>query len=248
MSINRGPAAARNHALEGIVSEYVCVLDADDWLQDGRFGRMFSRVPMHWDLLADDLLLASEAAPSLPRSQLLGIGEGEQREVNVVDFVAANISDSRRPRRELGYLKPLMRRGFLESMRLRYDDRLRLGEDFVLYVQALLRGAKLVLVPSCGYVAVARSGSLSRAHGALELAALEAADGRLLEEARFYCPNAVPILTAHRRSLRHKLEHRRMLDAKQSGDWPAAARAFLKTPSGAAHILTQTLRSKLSGL
>ena len=62
------------------------------------------------------------------------------------------LADPRRPRRELGFLKPLMKRRFLADHGLAYDESVRLGEDFVFYTQALLRGARFLLVPACGYI------------------------------------------------------------------------------------------------
>lgn len=242
---NAGPAAARNRGLAASEAEFVCVLDADDWFQDGRFERMTFAADAQWDLLADDLMQAREDAPNAAISFLLGLPDGAQRNINLVSFVEANIPDHRRPRQELGYLKPLMRRRFLEQANLRYDESLRLGEDYVLYAQALLRGAGLTLIPACGYVAVARAGSLSRAHGVADLAQLLAADERLIDEARAARPDAVTVLEAHRRSVLHNLEYRRVLDAKRRGDWTQAVRHLFSSPGTTAYVLEQTLRARL---
>ncbi len=242
---NVGPAAARNQALGQTQADLVCVLDADDWFQDRRFERMSAAADHRWDLLADDILQAPEDDPEAPASVLLGVPSGTNQTIDLVTFVAANIPDPRRPRRELGYLKPLMRRGFLEQANLRYDETLRLAEDYALYAQALLRGAQLTLVPACGYVAVARTGSLSRTHSAADLGQLLAADQRLINEARTARPDAVAVLEAHKRSVLRNLEYRRVLDAKRDGDWPEALRHLFGSPLTAAYVLEQTLRARL---
>lgn len=244
---NRGPAAARNLALERATTPLVCVLDADDWIKDGRFTQMLANGLDHWDLLADDLLIATDAAPERPVGMLLNIAPGVQRDVDLRSFVAESLPNPRRPRSELGYLKPLMRRSFLDRARVRYDESLRLGEDYALYAQALLRGARLVLVPACGYVAVKRMDSLSHAHGVNELAALLAADDKLFAEAKTLGSDAIKVLRIHRRSILHKLSHRQLLDAKRNGDWSGVVRHLFKTPSGAAYIFGQTLRARLAG-
>jgi succinoglycan biosynthesis protein ExoU len=243
---NRGPAAARNLALATASAALVCVLDADDWLQSGRFARMLANVSEPWDLLADDLLLAPEATPDRPTSSLLGLAGGERQDCDLTGFVAANIPDTRRPRRELGYLKPLMRRSFLERAGLRYDESLRLGEDFVLYTRALLHGGRFLVLPACGYVAVQRNGSLSRTHGTADLAALVDAIERLVDEARRLRPDAVPVLKNRLLSDLRKLEYRRALDAKRNGDWIGVARQFLRSPATTAYIVGETLRARAS--
>jgi succinoglycan biosynthesis protein ExoU len=143
----------------------------------------------------------------------------------------------------------LMRRSFIAGSELTYDERLRLGEDYVFYAQALLRGARFMLIPACGYIAVEHPGSLSHRHGAAELAALVEADNRLIEEARCRAPETVRVLKAHRSSERRKLDYRLMLDAKKQRDWPRVAMHLLRTPATAAYILNHTLRAKVtSGL
>ena len=84
----------------------------------------------------------------------------------------------------MGFLKPLMRRAFLESHALAYDEAMRLGEDYDLYARALSLGARMRLIPWTGYVSVMRGNSLSLNHGRRELAALEASDDRLLASGR----------------------------------------------------------------
>jgi succinoglycan biosynthesis protein ExoU len=57
---------------------------------------------------------------------------------------------------------------------------MRLGEDYDLYARALSFGARMRLIPWTGYVSVMRGDSLSALHSRGDLAALEAADERLL--------------------------------------------------------------------
>jgi succinoglycan biosynthesis protein ExoU len=244
LEANAGPSTARNRAIADSEAALVSILDADDYLADGRFARMLANAGSEWDLLADDLFLASEATPDAPTRRLLGVPEGQVRQLDVVEFVGGNLADPRRPRGELGYLKPLMNRDFLARSNLAYDESLRLGEDFVLYAQALLRGARFVLMPACGYVAVEHAGSLSHRHGTAEVAALAAADARLIDEARNRVPHAVPVLETHRRGVQLKLDHHLVLDARRRGDWPEVARRLVRTPATIAYVLGQTLQAK----
>ena len=45
-----------------------------------------------------------------------------------------------------GILKPLLRTGFVKAVGVKYDESLRLGEDFKFAVELLLRGAKAVML------------------------------------------------------------------------------------------------------
>jgi succinoglycan biosynthesis protein ExoU len=238
---NRGPAAARNVALDLATGTFVGILDADDWMQEGRLGRLLAIVGEDWDFAADDLLLLDADANAAPRPMLsLSSPPGY---LSFADFLRSNLPRASRHRRELGYLKPLIRRTFLERHGLRYAENLRLGEDFVLYATALALGARFVLAAACGYVAMQRAGSLSHTHSATELLALAQADEHLLDvvgsdyEAR-------RLVRLHRRLTLDKYCHRVALDAKRRGDWLCVARAFTGTRSAALHILRETVEAR----
>jgi succinoglycan biosynthesis protein ExoU len=241
LKANSGPARARNAALALSKAPLVCVLDADDWLQPGRFTRLFD-APEDWDLLADDLFVADEARPQTPTGLVLDLQA--DRIVGGADFVRSNISRPDRPRQELGFLKPVMRRSFLDAHGLRYDESLRLGEDYVLYAQALMAGARLRVRPACGYVAVRRSASLSHRHGAAELDALSKADSRLIRAAKVSAPAMTAPLLAHRRRLSAERDFRRMLNAKAEARWFAAVAHALRGPGTTVHIARELWRAK----
>ncbi|MFG3656131.1 glycosyl transferase family A, partial [Klebsiella pneumoniae] len=55
--------------------------------------------------------------------------EPAPRFLNIKGFIDGNISRRGASRGEIGFLKPVMRRAFLDAHGLRYDEKLRLGED-----------------------------------------------------------------------------------------------------------------------
>ena len=152
-----GPAAARNIAIEISTAPWLAILDADDFFLPGRLGALLSHAD-GGDLVADNLMQVSGTRPGdefcTPIPSAASI---EPRRVSFEQFILGNVTRRGFHRRELGYLKPLIRRSFLDHHGLRYDEHLRLGEDYALYARALAAGARFLLVPTAGYVAVERA-------------------------------------------------------------------------------------------
>jgi succinoglycan biosynthesis protein ExoU len=174
LSTNGGPAAARNIALELSTAPWVAVLDGDDFFLPGRIKTLLSYADA-CDFVADNLVQVQQGQGDTPESPLL-----EENSVlwqlDLEAFALGNVSKRGRLRKELGFLKPLMRRSFLDRHQLRYDETLRLGEDYALYAKALALGARFVVIPARGYVSVERSDSLSGLHTLHDLERLRDVD------------------------------------------------------------------------
>jgi succinoglycan biosynthesis protein ExoU len=175
---NGGPAAARNRALEHLDTDWWTILDSDDWMMPGRIAGMLS-FSSDADLVADDLYQIPENDPSPPRDSLLGAGFDTPVPVSLSEFVLSNVTRRGRERKELGFIKPLIRSRFVREMGLRYDPAMRLGEDYELYCRMMAAGGRLLLVPAQGYVAVVRPNSLSGQHSAEDLRRLRDANDTL---------------------------------------------------------------------
>jgi succinoglycan biosynthesis protein ExoU len=238
---NCGPAAARNLAIEMTISPYVCCLDADDFFQPGRLGHIFQAAGDSWDLAADKLLLGQEGMENGPYHRWRADGPLPCT-LDFAEFVGGNVSSARRPRAELGYLKPVMRRAFLEAHRLRFREDLWLGEDYFLYAEALACGARFRTVEHYGYVAIARASSLSHDHPPERLEVLLRADEALA--GRSLTPAGRRALRRHWADTRRKWLYRRALAAKRDGRLTRAAAIALSEPDVAAYILTETVRAR----
>jgi len=219
---NHGPAAARNLALNLTTSAWVCVLDADDYFLPGRVARLLADVG-DADLVADALIRTRETSPTLVTHP--STPAGVPQTIDLEAFVLGNISREGRPRQELGFIKPLMRTAFLRQHGLAYDERLRLGEDYEFYARALARGARMVLLPPRGYVAVERPDSLSGRHSEEDL--------RRLRDTGPGLTGSKPLSAGERRALRRhaasvdrRLQWRLMINAVKARDLPAALRTF----------------------
>jgi len=213
LETNRGPAFARNHAIAHSAAPLIAILDADDFFLKGRFAKLLGGYD--WDFVADNIVFidareADQTEPAVPDFA------AEPRFLDAATFIGGNISKRGAPRGEIGFLKPVMRRAFLDANGLRYDESLRLGEDYDLYARALLKGARYKVVHGCGYGAVVRADSLSGRHGTSDLKRLYEADRAMLALLTETDGPIEAALRRHRHHIRARYELRNFLDVKAS--------------------------------
>jgi succinoglycan biosynthesis protein ExoU len=166
---NLGPAAARNVAIGISTAPWLAILDADDFFLPGRIGALLSQSD-DCDFVADDMVEVSEDRVNLePPTPMRLVRSSKPALINLEQFVLGNVTRRGSEEKELGFLQPLIRRQFLDLHSLRYDETLRLGEDYALYARALAAGARFLLIPVAGYVAVKRAESLSARHNRQDL-------------------------------------------------------------------------------
>lgn len=238
---NRGPAAARNAGLAASNAPYVALLDADDFFLPERFRALFA-IPS-WDAIADNVgFISSDEVTSFSPSAITAFDDAPHA-LTLSAFVSGNISRPGRSRGELGFAKPVMRRAYLDAANLRYDETLRLGEDYALYARMIARGATFLTVRRCGYIAVERASSLSGRHRTADLAALLASD-RALERDENLSPATLAIVRRHRRQLEGKVRHRIFLDTKRGAGMIPAVLYAAAAPSLLPALILGILRDK----
>lgn len=246
MPENGGPARARNVALKHSRAPYFCILDADDYFLPGRLDRLFAAADRTWDMLADNIVIVPQALDPLE----IRLG-GADRHVppialDLASFIWSNVSRPGRPRAEMGFLKPIVRRAFLDRHRIGYDESLRLAEDYALCVSALIAGASYLLVGACGYVAIARDDSISARHSGDDLQKIAVFDAGCLAN-HPELPSAVrAALAAHRRATLRKYHHRLVLARRQERGLLAALVALGRFPASVPHVVAETVRAKLA--
>ncbi|MDE1991054.1 MAG: glycosyltransferase family 2 protein [Rhizobiaceae bacterium] len=223
---NQGPAAARNHAIKISSAPLISILDADDFFFPGRFKPLLAKDD--WDFVADNIAFVN--ADTVPNAfTMLDHFDPKPRFLSLIGFVEGNISKRGVRRGEIGFLKPLMRRSFLDKHGLRYNEALRLGEDYDLYLRALSKGASYKIIHSCGYGAVVRSNSLSGSHRTEDLRRLYEADRTVLSTGGLSVEDRNAI-RRHERHVRGRYELRRFLDVKAQSGLAAAASYALSKP------------------
>jgi succinoglycan biosynthesis protein ExoU len=217
MEQNGGPAAARNRALQVSDAPWIAILDGDDYFAPGRVRGLLAAAEGA-DLVADNLLQIKETEDQSSGRPLLELDRPVT--LDLAAFVAGNISRAGRLRKEYGFLKPMMKRRFLDRHGLRYDEGLRLGEDFALYARALAAGAVFRVVPSATYVSVVRPGSLSGNHSKQDLERLRDSDETLLSLPSLR-PEEAKLIRQHFESIDERVQWLNVIDAVKSRD-PAA--------------------------
>ena len=171
--VNAGPSAARNVAIAATTANWIAILDADDFFLPGRLARMLAHGG-DADFVADTLIRStSRTPPPLPAA-----ATAEPRALSFCAFIRGN-SSKPDDGLDLGFLKPIFRRAFVNQHGLRYVETMRLGEDYEFYARALALGARFLVCGPAGYISVEREGSLSKDHSAEDLRLLRDCDDGL---------------------------------------------------------------------
>lgn len=226
---NAGPGEARNAGLAATKAAWIGVLDADDFMLDGRLGRMLAHAA-DADFIADELIRTphpADTAPALPAAS------AAPEWLNFERFVRGNLGKAGHGR-DLGFIKPLIKRDFLDQHAIRYRPGMRLGEDYELYARALALGARFRLMPAAGYVSVDRPGSISNRHGVDDLRRLRDCDAEL-SRIRPLTPAERAALRAHAANVDCRLQWRELIEAVKARD-PGAALATFRSPHVAAYL------------
>jgi glycosyltransferase involved in cell wall biosynthesis len=134
---NCGVSLSRNRAIDLASGEWIAVLDADDTWLPQRIEALLL-VSGDCDVVCDDLLFVekpgSDPSSEEPSSLCAWIGFRPR--------VPHWLTLAELLRHDLGLLKPVIRREFLDDHKLRYDVDLRVTEDYYLYFNLLAAGAR----------------------------------------------------------------------------------------------------------
>ncbi len=225
---NSGPSTARNAAIAATQSPWIAILDADDYIWPGRFAALHALVA-DADFLGDALIRTSSGETAAWRRASLN-----PRPLSFTDFLIGNLGDANGPL-DLGFLKPLMRRSFLERHTLSYRSDMRLGEDYELYARALALGARFLVCGPAGYISVERPGSLSKDHSEADLQKLRDCDDAIAR-VRPLTPAEISALGRHRASVDRRLQWRRLISAVKARDAGMALSTFT-SPDAALYLV-----------
>jgi glycosyltransferase involved in cell wall biosynthesis len=241
--VNRGPAASRNRGIAEARGTWIGLLDADDELMPHRLETLISLGEhLGADLVADNLLLSPEdlAGPEEPMLSAVEFREG--RWMSPAEFVSGNIGSRHTPRVSYGFLKPIIRRSFLETRALSYSEHNRFGEDFILYVNCLLKGARWWITPEAMYRYKIRWGSLTDVQSASDLQRIRSFEQALLSSDPLVAsdPELAQSIRRHKAKMDRFYYYRAFTDAIKAGAITRALRLLMESSSGFRYIVLES--------
>jgi succinoglycan biosynthesis protein ExoO/succinoglycan biosynthesis protein ExoU len=241
---NRGPAGSRNHGLTEARGDWIALLDADDTFAPHRIATLIALGELYnADIVADNLLLCPEDSPTQCKPMLSARALPAGKWVTAAAFIAGNVGSRWSPRISYGFLQPVIRRGFLQSHGLRYDERNRFGEDFLLYVACLLRGARWWLVPEAMYHYSVRLGSSTDVQSAADLLRIRSVEERLLREEPLVASDSslVRALRSHKAVIDRFYYYRAFTDAVKARAGSRALQLLFESATGFRYIMLESV-------
>lgn len=242
---NAGPAGARNAALAVARGTWIAVLDADDRMVPRRLQRMIAMAgAREADIVLGNLAQIDEGGMPVADEPFITDPDRPVR-LDAAAFLAGNLRVV--GGHNLGYLKPLVRRAFLEREGISYDPDLRNGEDFHLVLCCLLSGAVVWFSPDADYLYTRRVGSISAVSAIDHLNALIRAETDMLVHPAL-TPELRELLGRRRRGLQDLRTTETVLQALKARRIGPARAALAARPRAAGLVLRQLSEGMLRRL
>ncbi len=242
--VNAGPGAARNRGIAAAKGDWIALLDADDSYFPERLAKLLDLADRTGaDMVADNILLCNADGQTAGVAMIPPALLSQPTEMTTAEFIARNVGSPRTPRISYGFLKPLLKAGFLREKRIAYDERNRFAEDFMLYVRCLTNGARWWLLPETMYCYVVTPGSLTEQQSSHDLMRVRQMESELLADPKIgQDPALVKAIQSHKKVVDRCYYYRAFTDAIKSHDLRCAAGLLLDSRKSAQLIAQEMTR------
>lgn len=220
---NGGPSAARNAAIALATGEWLAVLDGDDAFAPERLQNALKLARAQGaNIVVDNLLVCRESD-----GQEFAMFDSLPARLTLAEFIKGN--QSFLGGYTLGYLKPVMRADFIKQHHLAYDPDIRIGEDYLLFAQALAEGASCVCSSIPGYRYTVRAGSISQRLKLADVERISACDAKLTSRYKLDAP-AQKAQNRRTQKLREAFAFTQLIDALKARQAKGALAAICSYP------------------
>jgi succinoglycan biosynthesis protein ExoO len=221
---NGGPARSRNRALDAARGQWIAIVDSDDIIHPERFERLIAAAA-HFgaDIVADDLLHFHDDGS--PVTFLLQKHQQAPFQVSPQDWVLAGIGPDSPP---LGYMKPMIKASAIGAMR--YDETLRIGEDYDLMLRILLKDARFYVIPEPWYLYRRHTASISHRLSVRDMALMIESQSRFVEKEGPFPAGLAQAFNRRMANLKRGHDYEKLVEAIKARSIGRAATLLARQP------------------
>lgn len=234
---NLGPGGARNTALDAARGEWIAVLDADDWYEADRLEKLIHAAMLEDVPVAADNQRFVTTVDGDWEQSLMGMDTPPIWRLTADDLLRGE--RLKRNARNLGLLKPVMRRDFLLEHGIRYDREITLGEDFYFLLKCLRYSPCLACVtePLYNYRVYVPMTHTKRQtmDGFLAMRLLHARYKDLFNAAT--SPSTVKLMEQRRREIEQYIRFKRFVVPLRNGEIREFMKQLVRDPGGGVMFL-----------
>ena len=236
---NAGPGIARNTAISEARGQWIAVIDSDDWYEPRRLEVLLDEAERDGAVLIADNQFFVRENTDRPFYQLRPRGVGRVRRLTPYDLVKG---DRWGRMANLGLLKPIVKREFLEDCDIRYDEEPCVGEDFYFLLECTQRASYLLFVTEPLYNYQIRKGSLGSSPSVESMIAIRLLHERFTELLQpTVAPSFLQLMEKRARDLDNAIRYKRLIIPIKALDLRRSIIQFLSDPGVAPIVIRMFL-------